>query len=94
LTCFWLGVLEKFILSSVKKLAMGFLDLFIVALMPVLKILLITALGLLLGTERIDLLGANARQILNKVSSIFLQISVLFIILVMLFMSSMLATNL
>ncbi|KAE8038503.1 hypothetical protein FH972_011005 [Carpinus fangiana] len=46
---------------------MGFLDLFIVALMPVLKILLITALGLLLGTERIDLLGANARQILNRI---------------------------
>ncbi|XP_059434321.1 protein PIN-LIKES 3-like isoform X1 [Corylus avellana] len=46
---------------------MGFLDLFIVALMPVLKILLVTAVGLLLGTERIDLLGANARQILNRI---------------------------
>lgn len=45
---------------------MGFLDLFIVALMPVLKILLITAVGLLLGTERVDLLGANARQYLNQ----------------------------
>ncbi|KAB1225049.1 putative transporter C5D6.04 [Morella rubra] len=45
---------------------MGFLALFIVALMPVLKILLVTAVGLLLGTERIDLLGASARKYLNN----------------------------
>lgn len=45
---------------------MGFLDLFIVALMPVLKTLIITAIGLFLATERINLLGANARQCLNN----------------------------
>ncbi|KAL4600286.1 hypothetical protein ACB092_11G187700 [Castanea dentata] len=45
---------------------MGFLDLFIVALMPMLKILLITAVGLFLATEHINLLGANARPYLNN----------------------------
>ena len=51
---------------------MGFLDLFIVALMPTLEILLITAIGLFLATERINLLGANARPYLNNVSQNFL----------------------
>lgn len=55
-------------MSSVKKFTMGFLDLFIVALMPMLKILLITAVGLFLATEHINLLGANARPYLNNVS--------------------------
>ncbi|KAK4592489.1 hypothetical protein RGQ29_016865 [Quercus rubra] len=45
---------------------MGFLDLFIVALMPTLDLLLITAIGLFLATERINLLGANARPYLNN----------------------------
>ncbi|XP_040995488.1 protein PIN-LIKES 3-like isoform X1 [Juglans microcarpa x Juglans regia] len=45
---------------------MEFLALFIVALMPVLQILLITAFGLFLGTERINLLGAISRPSLNK----------------------------
>ncbi|XP_050282700.1 protein PIN-LIKES 3-like [Quercus robur] len=45
---------------------MGFLDLFIVALMPTLEILLITAIGLFLATERINLLGADARPYLNN----------------------------
>ncbi|KAB5534869.1 hypothetical protein DKX38_017955 [Salix brachista] len=45
---------------------MGFLDLFFVALMPVLKVLLITGLGLFLALDRIDLLGANARHYMNN----------------------------
>ncbi|GAV85411.1 Mem_trans domain-containing protein [Cephalotus follicularis] len=45
---------------------MGFLDLFVVALMPVLKVLLITALGLFLAIDRVDLLGPNARHHLNN----------------------------
>ncbi|KAG6756665.1 hypothetical protein POTOM_040105 [Populus tomentosa] len=45
---------------------MGFLDLFVVALMPVLKVLLITGLGLFLALDRIDLLGANARHYMNN----------------------------
>ncbi|XP_062174650.1 protein PIN-LIKES 3-like isoform X2 [Alnus glutinosa] len=57
---------------------MGFLDLFIVALMPVLKILLITAVGLLLGTERIDILGANARSYLNRLVFFVFSPSIIF----------------
>ncbi|CAK7357566.1 unnamed protein product [Dovyalis caffra] len=45
---------------------MGFLDLFVVALMPVLKVLLITGLGLFLALDRIDLLGENARHYVNN----------------------------
>ncbi|KAK3195283.1 hypothetical protein Dsin_026593 [Dipteronia sinensis] len=44
---------------------MEFLDLFFTALMPVLKVLLVTAVGLFLATERVNLFGANARQHLN-----------------------------
>lgn len=47
---------------------MGLLDLFITASMPVLKVLLITALGLILALDRIDLLGQDARKHLNNVS--------------------------
>lgn len=47
---------------------MEILDLFIVALMPVLKTLLITAVGLLLAIDRIGLLGPDARHHLNNVS--------------------------
>ncbi|KAL9345789.1 hypothetical protein Peur_060642 [Populus x canadensis] len=46
---------------------MGFLDLFVAALMPVLKVLLITGLGLFLALDRIDLLGANARHYMNNI---------------------------
>ncbi|KAH0759447.1 hypothetical protein KY290_022940 [Solanum tuberosum] len=46
---------------------MGLLDLFITASMPVLKVLLITALGLLLALDRIDLLGQDARKHLNNI---------------------------
>ncbi|KAG6628450.1 hypothetical protein CIPAW_14G014600 [Carya illinoinensis] len=45
---------------------MDFLALFIEALMPVLEILLVTAVGLVLGMERINLLGAISRQSLNS----------------------------
>lgn len=45
---------------------MAFLDLFVVALMPVLKVLLVTAVGLFLAIERINLLGAEARHHLNN----------------------------
>jgi hypothetical protein len=48
--------------------AMEILDLFIVALMPVLKTLLVTAVGLLLAVDRIGLLGPDARHHLNNVS--------------------------
>ena len=56
--------------SSVGACAMEFLDLFIVALMPVLKTLLITAIGLLLAIDRIGLLGPEGRHHLNNVSHI------------------------
>ncbi|KAF8029206.1 hypothetical protein BT93_E1772 [Corymbia citriodora subsp. variegata] len=44
---------------------MGFWSLFVVALMPVLKVLIITGIGLVLALERINLLGPNARHYLN-----------------------------
>ncbi|KAJ6950758.1 protein PIN-LIKES 3-like isoform X3 [Populus alba x Populus x berolinensis] len=45
---------------------MGFLDLFVVAMVPVLKVLLITVVGLFLALDRIDLLGSTARPYLNN----------------------------
>jgi hypothetical protein len=64
-----------------KLCVMGFLDLFVAALMPVLKVLLITGLGLFLALDRIDLLGANARHYMNNVSPIYVYLhdSVLYI---------------
>ncbi|MED6171367.1 hypothetical protein PIB30_040144 [Stylosanthes scabra] len=44
---------------------MEFWNLFMVALMPVLKVLLITALGTILAIERFDILGDTARKNLN-----------------------------
>ncbi|XP_020539852.1 protein PIN-LIKES 1 isoform X2 [Jatropha curcas] len=46
---------------------MGLLDLFTAALMPVLKVLLITALGSFLATDRLGVLGVDARKHLNNV---------------------------
>ncbi|KAK8643315.1 hypothetical protein V6N13_012618 [Hibiscus sabdariffa] len=46
---------------------MGFLDLLVVALMPVLKVLLVTAVGLFLRIEKINLLGPEAANYLNKI---------------------------
>lgn len=45
---------------------MAFWDLFVVALMPVLKVLIITGIGLVLALERVNLLGQNARRYLNE----------------------------
>lgn len=47
---------------------MAFVDLFVVALIPVLKTLLITAVGLLLAIDRVNILGDSARHHLNNVS--------------------------
>ncbi|KAK4855686.1 hypothetical protein QYF36_009819 [Acer negundo] len=48
---------------------MEFLSFLFTALMPVLKVLLVTAVGLFLATECVNLLGANARQHLNEIST-------------------------
>lgn len=50
---------------------MELLSLFLVASMPVLKLLLLTALGSFLALDRIGILGPTARKNLNTVSSIF-----------------------
>ncbi|KAM3710039.1 hypothetical protein ACJW31_02G219500 [Castanea mollissima] len=46
---------------------MGLVDLFFVASAPVLKVLLLTALGSFLALERMDILGENAMKQLNTV---------------------------
>jgi hypothetical protein len=46
---------------------MGLLDLFFVASNPVLKVLLLTALGSFLALDRIDILGEDTRKQLNTV---------------------------
>ncbi|XVF82855.1 hypothetical protein PTKIN_Ptkin16aG0083800 [Pterospermum kingtungense] len=46
---------------------MGFLSLFIVALMPVLKVILITGVGLLVALDRINLLGPEACHHMNNI---------------------------
>ncbi|XP_048335212.1 protein PIN-LIKES 3 isoform X2 [Ziziphus jujuba] len=46
---------------------MKLLDLFLVASMPVLKVLVLTALGLFLALDRVDVLGENARKQLNTI---------------------------
>ncbi|KAL3527330.1 hypothetical protein ACH5RR_011986 [Cinchona calisaya] len=45
---------------------MGFLNLFIVALIPVVKTLIITAIGLVLALEKVNILGDAARHHLNN----------------------------
>ncbi|KAJ6894661.1 protein PIN-LIKES 3-like [Populus alba x Populus x berolinensis] len=45
---------------------MGLWQLFFVALMPVVKVLLITAVGVFLATKRMDILGTDARKHLNS----------------------------
>ncbi|XP_061373394.1 protein PIN-LIKES 3-like isoform X1 [Gastrolobium bilobum] len=47
---------------------MGFVDILIAASMPVLKVLLITALGSYLALDSIDILGTDARKHLNIVA--------------------------
>ncbi|XP_059623380.1 protein PIN-LIKES 1-like [Cornus florida] len=46
---------------------MGLLELFSVASMPVLKVLLVTALGSFLALDHVDILGDDARKHLNRV---------------------------
>ncbi|CAI9762979.1 unnamed protein product [Fraxinus pennsylvanica] len=46
---------------------MGFLNLFAVSSMPVLKVLLVTGLGSYLAIERINILGGDARKHLNNI---------------------------
>lgn len=46
---------------------MGFLQLLYVASFPVIKVLLITALGLFLAMDHVDVLGADARKRVNNV---------------------------
>ncbi|XP_022743594.1 protein PIN-LIKES 3-like [Durio zibethinus] len=46
---------------------MGFLDLFVVAVMPVLEVLLVAGVGLFFAMDRINLLGPEARNYLNKI---------------------------
>ncbi|KAH7849768.1 hypothetical protein Vadar_022734 [Vaccinium darrowii] len=58
---------KTYFLEVEKKVSkMEFLDLFIVALMPILKILIVTAIGLFLAIERVNLLGPVARHHLNN----------------------------
>ncbi|OMO86957.1 Auxin efflux carrier [Corchorus capsularis] len=45
---------------------MGFLDLLVVALVPVLKVLMVTGVGLFLAMDHINLLGPETRDRLNK----------------------------
>lgn len=47
---------------------MGFIDLFCVASMPVLKVLLVTALGSFLAFDAIDILGENTRTNVNRLA--------------------------
>ncbi|KAK3220397.1 hypothetical protein Dsin_014367 [Dipteronia sinensis] len=47
---------------------MRILDIFIASFIPVLKVLLLTVLGLFLALERVDILGAKARKHLNNVA--------------------------
>lgn len=46
---------------------MGFVNLLLVALMPVIKTLILTAIGLVLALDRINLLGPTARRNLNNI---------------------------
>ncbi|KAI4351222.1 hypothetical protein L6164_005600 [Bauhinia variegata] len=47
-------------------------ELFITALMPVLEVLLITALGAFLALDRFDLLGEDAKKHLNNIGAIYM----------------------
>ena len=47
---------------------MAFLDLFYVASLPVIKVLLVTAVGLFLALENVNLLGKEARIQVNHVN--------------------------
>ncbi|KAF1871996.1 hypothetical protein Lal_00012215 [Lupinus albus] len=46
---------------------MGFLQLFYVASLPVIKVLLVTAIGLFLALDHINILGEDARKKVNHI---------------------------
>uniref|UniRef100_A0A7C9EB02 Auxin efflux carrier family protein n=1 Tax=Opuntia streptacantha TaxID=393608 RepID=A0A7C9EB02_OPUST len=48
-------------------MGLAIVDLFVVASIPVVKVLLISAIGLFLAFERVDILGEHARNHLNKI---------------------------
>ena len=54
---------------------MGILNLFLAASMPVLKVLLVTAVGSFLALDRIKILTEDARKHLNTVRNNFMQSS-------------------
>ncbi|MFS7955178.1 hypothetical protein Hanom_Chr07g00639571 [Helianthus anomalus] len=57
---------------------MGFLDLFRAASMPVLQVLIVTALGSFLALESINILGESTRKQLNNVSFFIKIFSIIF----------------
>ena len=65
----WTGIFLLWGCISWQSSVMELLDLFITSLIPVIKVLLVIAVGFFLAIERIDLLGTNARHHLNNVSS-------------------------
>ena len=58
---------------------MGLLDLFFVASMPVIRVLLLTALGSFLALDRIDILGDVVRKQLNMVSCYLFLLSMIIV---------------
>ena len=48
---------------------MALLDLFVAATIPVLKVLLVTALGLYLALDQVNILGEETRKHMNNVSA-------------------------
>ena len=48
---------------------MALLDLFVAASVPVLKVLMITALGLYLALDHVNILGEETRKHMNNVSA-------------------------
>ncbi|KAK1587395.1 hypothetical protein Q3G72_012407 [Acer saccharum] len=57
---------STFFLWTRGTLTMKILDLFIASFIPVLKVLLLTALGLFLALDKVDILGEEARKHLNN----------------------------
>ncbi|KAI4330439.1 hypothetical protein MLD38_028729 [Melastoma candidum] len=47
---------------------MGFLDLFVVASIPILKVLILTALGLYLALDTVDIMGESTRKNVNRMA--------------------------
>ncbi|KAI6702935.1 hypothetical protein NL676_012071 [Syzygium grande] len=60
------SVISQQYLRLKETVSMGVLNLFVVALMPVLKVLLVTAVGSFLAINRVNLLGHDAKQHMNN----------------------------